>query len=73
MHLIKKGGHNSQIDINARICSPQVIEITELLALYVMYLGRKWVRTLLSLVFIYAGYGLGHCSLWSLFMQDMAV
>jgi hypothetical protein len=23
------GGQNSQIDINARICSPQVIEITE--------------------------------------------
>jgi hypothetical protein len=28
MHLIKKGGQNSQIDINPRIFSPQVIEIS---------------------------------------------
>jgi len=28
MRLIKKGGQNSQIDINARIFSPQVIEIS---------------------------------------------
>jgi hypothetical protein len=34
MRLFKKGGQNSQIDINARIFSPQVTEISSLNHMY---------------------------------------
>ena len=53
------------------ICHVFRQEMGQDIALFGLYLGRIWVRALLSLVSFQAGYGSGHCSLWSLFRHDL--